>query len=174
MKKLFSLFALTLVAAISIGASAQSLVGKWDSTAGGAQYAMMEAMGGEIEKADTYWNFSSNKSCSTCSYIKATADVMGYQMEMEMEMTESGTWRLSDDELIITVNGFNVSKLNITFSDPSLNSASDQVKSTMMDAFNSAIGSEVVYDIEFVDSNTVELELDNEIMPMSYTLKRVR
>ena len=34
MKKLFSLFALTLVAAISISASAQSLVGKWDSTAG--------------------------------------------------------------------------------------------------------------------------------------------
>lgn len=174
MKKLFSLFALTLVAAISINASAQSLVGKWDTTAGGAQYAMMEAMGGEIEKADTYWNFSSNKSYNTYSYVKATADVMGVQMIMEMEMTESGTWCLSDDELIITVNDFNVSKFNITFSDPSLNSAGDQIKSTMMDAFNSVVGSEVVYDIEFVDSNTVEIEFDNGIMPMSYTLKRVR
>ena len=174
MKKLFSLLALTLVAAISINASAQSLVGKWDTTAGGAQYAMMEALGGEIEEADSYWNFSSNKSFNTYSYVKATVDAMGFQMEMEMEMTESGTWRLSDDELIITVNDVTVSKLNITFSDPSLNSMGDQVKSTMMDAFNSVVGTEIAYDIEFVDSNTVELEYGNEIMPMSYTLKRVR
>lgn len=174
MKKLFSLFALTLVAAISVNASAQSLVGKWDSTAGNAQYAMIEAMGGEIEEADAYWNFSSNQSYNTYSYVKATVDLMGVQMAMEMEITESGTWRLSGDELILSSKDYNLSKFNITFSDPSLNSMSDQVKSTMIDAFESAVGSEVAYDIEFVDNNTVELEFDNEFMPISFTLKRAR
>lgn len=174
MKKLFSLFALTLMAAISINASAQSLVGKWDSSAGSAQYAMMESMGGEIEKAESYMTFSSNQSYNNYSYVKATMDVMGVQMTMEMEMTESGTWYLRGDKLSTTSKDLDFSKLNITFSDPSLNSVGDQVKSTMMDSFNSAVGIEVVYDIEFVDSNTVELEFDNELMPMSYTLKRVR
>lgn len=64
MKKLFTLFALTLVAAISVNASAQSLVGKWEAEAGGGQYAMIQALGGEIEEIDNHWTFSSDKTYS--------------------------------------------------------------------------------------------------------------
>lgn len=176
MKKILSLLTLTLVAAISINASAQSskLVGKWNTAAGSSQYAMMEEMGGEVEDVETYWVFSTNQSYNTYSYIKANSDIMGIQMTMELEMTEIGTWCLSGDELTITPNDYDISKFNITFSDPSLYSMGDQVKSTMIDAFNSSVGSEIVYDIEFVDSNTIELEFNNEIMPMSYTLTRAR
>ena len=100
MKKILSLLALTLVAAISINASAQSskLVGKWNTTAGSSQYAMMEAMGGEIEDVETYWVFSTNQSYNIYSYVKANFDIMGVQMTMELEMTEIGTWCLSGDE----------------------------------------------------------------------------
>lgn len=173
MKRLFSLFTLTLVAAISINASAQSLVGKWDSTAGSAQYAMIEAMGGEIEEVSNYWNFSSNQDYNAYSYVKSTVNVQGIQMTIEMEMTERGTWRLSGNNITIVPKDVDISKLNIAFSDPSLNSVGEQVKSTIADAFKSVIGSEVVYDIEFVDNNTVKLEFDNATMPLSHTLTRM-
>lgn len=174
MKKLFSLFALTLVAAISINASAQSLVGKWEASAGGAQYAMIEAMDGEIEEIDSYWTFSNDHTYNTYSYIKATADVMGIQMNMEMEARESGTWQLNSDNLIVCSANCDFDKLNITFSDPSLNSVGEQAKSVIMDTMKSSVGASVVFDIEFVDNNTVELNYDNELMPLSYTLKRVK
>mgnify|MGYP003290636466 CR=1 FL=1 len=174
MKKLFTLFALTLVAAISINASAQSLVGKWDAEAGGGQYAMIQSMGGEIEKVDNLWTFSSNNTYTTYSYIKAHTDVMGVTMYIEMEMTESGSWELINNALVITANDHNVAKFSITFSDPSLNSAGDMAKSNLLDALNSAVGQSIVYDIEFKDNNTLELEYDNDVMPLSFTLTRIR
>ena len=174
MKKLFTLFALTLVAAISINASAQSLVGRWKAEAGGSQYAMMQALGGEIEKVDNVWTFSNNNAYTTHSYIKGSFEIEGVVMHMEMEVSESGSWKLSGDDLTITSNDLDVSKLNITFSDPALNSYSEMIKSSLLESFNSAIGYNVVYDIEFRDNNTVELEYDNEVMPLSFTLKRER
>jgi hypothetical protein len=174
MKKLFTLFALTLVAAISVNASAQSLVGKWNAEAGGSQYAMMQALGGEIEKVDNAWTFSNNNAYTTHSYIKGSFEIAGVVMHMEMEVSESGSWKLSGDDLTITSNDLDVIKLNITFSDPSLNSFSEMIKSSLLESFNSAIGLNVVYDIEFKDNNTVELEYDNEVMPLSFTLTRTR
>jgi hypothetical protein len=93
---------------------------------------------------------------------------------MEMEVSERGSWKLSGDDLTITPNDLDVIKLNITFSDPSLNSFSEMIKSSLLESFNSAIGLNVVYDIEFKDNNTVELEYDNEVMPLSFTLTRTR
>ena len=174
MKKLFTLFALTLVAAISVNASAQSLVGKWEAEAGGGQYAMIQAMGGEIEEIDNHWTFSSDKTYSANSYVKGSANVMGVMMYMEMESTERGSWELSGDNLTLTLNDFDVIKMNITFSDPSLNSAGDMIKSNLLDAYNSVVGQSIVYDIEFKDNNTLELEYDNDVMPISFTLKRER
>ncbi len=174
MKKLFTLFALTLVAAISINASAQSLVGKWNAEAGGGQYAMIQSLGGEVEEVDNLWTFSSNDTYTTHSYIKAHADVMGVTMYMEMEMSESGSWELINNALVITSKDVNFAKLNFTFSDPSLNSAGDMIKSNLLDAFNSVVGQSIVYDIEFKDNNTVELEYDNDVMPLSFTLTRTR
>lgn len=174
MKKLFTLFALTLVAAITVNASAQSLVGKWDSAAGSSQYAMMEAMGGEIEKTECNWTFSSNKTYATYSYIKSTADVMGVTMYMELEMTESGSWAYNGDKLTITPKDYNVSKFNISFSDPSLNSTGEMIKSTFMDAFETVVGTSVVYDVAFEDNNNVSFVTHNDIMDLEYYLKRVR
>lgn len=174
MKKLFTLFALTLVAAISVNASAQSLVGKWEAEAGGGQYAMIQALGGEIEEIDNHWTFSSDKTYSANSYVKGSANVMGVMMYMEMESTERGSWELSGDNLTLTLNDFDVIKLDITFSDPSLNSAGDMIKSNLLDAYNSVVGQSIVYDIEFKDNNTLELEYDNDVMPLSFTLTRTR
>ena len=174
MKKLFTLFALTLVAAISVNASAQSLVGKWEAEAGGGQYAMIQALGGEIEEIDNHWTFSSDKTYSANSYVKGSANVMGVMMYMEMETTERGSWELSGDNLTLTLNDFDVIKMNITFSDPSLNSAGDMIKSNLLDAYNSVVGQSIVYDIEFKDNNTLELEYDNDVMPLSFTLTRTR
>ena len=174
MKKLFTLFALTLVAAISVNASAQSLVGKWEAEAGGGQYAMIQALGGESEEIDNHWTFSSDKTYSANSYVKGSANVMGVMMYMEMESTERGSWELSGDNLTLTLNDFDVIKMNITFSDPSLNSAGDMIKSNLLDAYNSVVGQSIVYDIEFKDNNTLELEYDNDVMPLSFTLTRTR
>ena len=174
MKKLFTLFALTLVAAISVNASAQSLVGKWEAEAGGGQYAMIQALGGEIEEIDNHWTFSSDKTYSAHSYGKGSVEIVGTVMHMEMEINESGIWRLSGDDLTITSNDLDVIKMNITFSDPSLNSNSEMIKSTLLESYKSAIGISAVYDIEFKDNNTVEIEYDNDVMPISFTLKRER
>ena len=174
MKKLFTLCALTLVAAISVNASAQSRVGKWEAEAGGGQYAMIQAMGGEIEEIDNHWTFSNDKTYSADSYVKGSANVMGVMMYMEMETTESGSWELSGDNLTLTLNDFDVIKYDITFSDPSLNSSSEMIRSTLLESINSAIGANVVYDIEFKDNNTVEIALDSDIAPISFTLKRER
>ncbi len=174
MKKLFTLFALTIVAAISVNASAQSLVGKWEAEASGGQYAMIQALGGEIEEIDNHWTFSSDKTYSANSYVKGSANVMGVMMYMEMESTERGSWELSGDNLTLTLNDFDVIKMNITFSDPSLNSAGDMIKSNLLDAYNSVVGQSIVYDIEFKDNNTVEIEYDNDVTPISFTLKRER
>ena len=174
MKKLFTLFALTLVAAISVNASAQSLVGKWEAEAGGGQYAMIQALGGEIEEIDNHWTFSSDKTYSADSYVKGSANVMGVMMYMEMETTERGSWELSGDNLTLTLNDFDIIKYDITFSDPSLNSSSEMIRSTLLESINSAIGANVVYDIEFKDNNTVEIALDSDIAPISFTLERER
>ena len=174
MKKLFTLVTLTLVAAISINASAQSLVGKWEAEAGGGQYAMIQAMGGEIEEVDNHWTFSNDKTYSVDSYVKGSTNVMGAMMYMEMEMTESGSWELSGDNLTLTLNDFDLIKYDITFSDPSLNSSSEMIRSTLLEAINSVIGANVVYDIEFKDNNTIEIALDSDIAPISFTLERER
>lgn len=173
MKKLFLLFVLTIAVAISTDVSAQSLVGKWDTTAGSQQEEMIKSLGGEIEESDTYWNFSNDQSYNTYSYIKACFDVMGVQMMMEMEFVESGTWSLSGDQLTVAVGNFDVGKLNITFSDPSLNSVGEEVKSSMIEALKSGIGQEVIFNIEFIDNNNAKLEYHNDVMPLSYTLQRV-
>jgi hypothetical protein len=174
MKKLFTLFALTLVAAISVNASAQSLVGRWEAEAGGGQYAMLQAVGGEIEEIDNHWTFSNDNAYNTHSYIKASIGIEGVVIQIEMELNESGSWKLSGDDLTLTSNDFDVIKYDITFSDPSLNSSSEMIKSTLLESINSAIGANVVYDIEFKDNNTVELEYDNDVMPLGFTLKRTR
>lgn len=173
MKKLFLLFVLTIAVAISTDVSAQSLVGKWDTTAGSQQEEMIKAIGGEIEKSDTYWVFSNDQSYNTYSYIKASADVMGVQMMLEMEYVESGTWSLSGDQLTVAAGNFDVGKFNITFSDPSLNSVGEEVKSSMIEAFKSSIGQEIIFNIEFIDNNNAKLEYHNDVMPLSYTLQRV-
>lgn len=99
---------------------------------------------------------------------------MGVMMYMEMESTERGSWELSGDNLTLTLNDFDVIKYDITFSDPSLNSAGDMIKSNLLDAYNSVVGQSIVYDIEFKDNNTVEIEYDNDVTPISFTLKRER
>jgi hypothetical protein len=73
---------------------------------------------------------------------------------------------LSGDDLTLTANDLDVSKLNITFSDPALNGSSEMIKSTLLESYKSAIGANVVYDIEFKDNNTVELEYDNDVNAM--------
>lgn len=173
MKKLFLLFVLTIAVAISTDVSAQSLVGKWDTTAGSQQEEMIKAIGGEIEKSDTYWNFSNDQSYNTYSYIKASVDVMGVQMMMEMEFVESGTWSLSGDQLTVVAGNFDVGNFNITFSDPSLNSVGEGVKSSMIEAFKSSIGQEVIFNIEFIDNNNAKLEYHDDVVSLSYTLQRV-
>ena len=173
MKKLFLLFVLTIAVAISTDVSAQSLVGKWDTTAGSQQEEMIKAIGGEIEKSDTYWVFSNDQGYNTYSYIKACVDVMGVQMMLEMELVEGGTWSLSGDQLTVVAGKLDVGKFNITFSDPSLNSVGEEVKSSMIEAFKSSIGQEVIFNIEFIDNNNAKLEYHDDVMPLSYTLQRV-
>lgn len=173
MKKLFLLFVLTIAVAISTDVSAQSLVGKWDTTAGSQQEEMIKAMGGEIEKSDTYWVFSNDQSYNTYSYIKASVDVMGVQMMLEMELVEGGTWSLSGDQLTVVAGNFDVGNFNITFSDPSLNSVGEGVKSSMIEAFKSSIGQEVIFNIEFIDNNNAKLEYHDDVVSLSYTLQRV-
>jgi hypothetical protein len=83
MKKLFTLVALTLVAAISINASAQSskLVGKW-KVSNSAQAAMLQAVGGEIERSVSTMTFYSNGTSESYDNTKASAYVMGVKMDM--------------------------------------------------------------------------------------------
>ena len=123
-------------------------------------------MGGEIEEIDNHWTFSNDNAYTTHSYIKGSVGIAGVVMHMEMEMSESGSWKLSGDDLTLTANDLDVSKLNITFSDLALNGSSEMIKSTLLESYKSAIGANVVYDIEFKDNNTVELEYDNDVNAM--------
>ena len=174
MKKLFTLFVLALVAAVSIHASAQSLVGKWSAEAGGTQQELIESIGGEIEKADNIWTFSNKNTYTIYSYVKASAEIMGFTMFLEMEMIDNGNWNLNSNQLTVTSQNADISKFNISFSEPSLNSEGEAIKSTLSELFQSASGESITYNIVFIDDNTIELEFDNELMPLSFTLTRTR
>lgn len=173
MKRLFSFVVLTLVAAMAVDASAQSIVGKWNSSAD-AQAKMLESIGGKINEQAATITYGSDNTYSTYSYVDTTADVMGYEMHMVMELCEAGTWSLEGNILTMTNKSFNLSKLEIEFSDPALNAAGEQVKSTFAEAIKSGEGIVVVYDIEFIDNDTAELNLNNELMPMNYTITRIK
>lgn len=173
MKRLFSFLVLTLVAAMAVDASAQSIVGKWNSSAD-AQAKMLESMGGKINEQTAIITYGSDNTYSTYSYVDATADVMGYEMYMVMELCEAGTWSLEGNKITMTNKSFDLSKLEIEFSDPALNAAGEQVKSTLAETFESGEGVVVVYDIEFIDNDTAELNFNNELMSMNYTITRIK
>lgn len=172
MKKFFSLMVLALVATITVDASAQTIVGKWNSSAG-AQANMLASIGGQVNEQTAIMTYNSDNTYNIYSYVDATADVMGYEMHMVMESSETGTWSLDGNRLTLTSNKFDLSKFDITFSDPSLNAAGEQVKSIMSEAFSSSEGMTIMYNIKFVDNNTVKLIYDNDIMPMDYTITRI-
>lgn len=173
MKRLFSLLVLTIVAAISVDASAQSIVGKWNSSAD-AQAKMLESMGGTINEQTATVTYNSDNTYCSYSYVDATADVMGYEMHMVMELSETGTWSLDGNEITMTNKSFDIGKFDVTFSDPVLNAAGEQVKAAFTEALTSGEGIVVVYDIKFIDNDTAELNLDNELMPMNYTITRIK
>lgn len=173
MKRLFSFLVLTLVAAMAVDASAQSIVGKWNSSAD-AQAKMMESIGGKINEQAATITYGSDNTYNTYSYVDATADVMGYETHMVMELCEAGTWSLKGNKLTMTNKSFDLSKFEIEFSDPALNTVGEQVKSMFAQAFTSGQGIVVVYDIKFIDNDTAELNLDNEQMPMNYTITRIK
>lgn len=173
MKRLFSFLVLTLVAAMAVDASAQSIVGKWNSSADD-QVKMLESMGGKINEQVATITYGSDNTYSTYSYVDATVDVMGYEMYMVMELCEAGTWSLEGNKITMTNKSFDLSKFEIEFSDPALNAAGEQVKSTYTEAIESGEGVVVVYDIKFIDNDTAELNLNDELMPMNYTITRIK
>lgn len=173
MKRLFSLMVLTLVAVIATEASAQSIVGKWNSSAD-AQAKMLESMGGTINEQTATVTYGSDNTYCSYSYVDATADVMGYEMHMVMELRETGTWSLDGNKITMTNKSFDICQFDVTFSDPALNAVGEQVKAAFTEALTSGEGIVVVYDIEFIDNDTAELNLDNELMPMNYTITRIK
>lgn len=173
MKRLLTLIAITLVASLSMSVSAQSsrLIGEWESSAG-AQIAAMEAIGAKYEKIASTQRFNEDGTYRTYVYFKATINMQGIEMHMTMEYTEQGTWFIEGDELAYTSNDMNFQQLDISFSDPSLNALSEEVKTGMKQSFTSVIGTEVRYKIEFITDYKVRLTMENDQMPLEFYLTR--
>ena len=174
MKKLFTLFALTLVAAISINASAQSskLVGKW-KVSNSAQAAMLQAVGGEIERSVSTMTFYSNGTSESYDNTKASAYVMDVKMDMTLEMKSTASWTLNGNELTSTVNDIEIIYFDIQFSDVSMNAMVDEIKATLQDALTQGKGVALTYGAEFITNDEVVISFDNEFIPMEYTLTRI-
>lgn len=174
MKRLFSLFALTLMAAISFSASAQSsIVGKWDAEAGN-QLALLEQLNGQLEKQTSIMTFDSDAHYSCSSHIKATADLGGIIMYMDMSTTERGTWRTEGDTIAMTITDMDLIECDITFSDTSLNSMSEVIAQNIQEQYNTVVGTHVTYNMEVINNDKIVLEFDNGTMSMGFTLTRIR
>lgn len=174
MKKLFTLVALTLVAAISINASAQSskLVGKW-KVSNSAQAAMLQTVGGEIERSVSTMTFYSNGTSESYDNTKASAYVMDVKMDMTLEMKSTASWTLNGNELTSTVNDIEIIYFDIQFSDVSMNAIVDEIKASLLDALTQGKGVALTYGAEFITNDEVVLSFDNEYMPLEYTLTRI-
>lgn len=174
MKKLFTLVALTLVAAISINASAQSskLVGKW-KVSNSAQAAMLQTVGGEIERSVSTMTFYSNGTTESYDNTKASAYVMDVKMDMTLEMKSTASWTLNGNELTSTVNDIEIIYFDIQFSDVSMNAMVDEIKASLQDALTQGKGVALTYGAEFITNDEVVISFDNEYMPLEYTLTRI-
>lgn len=174
MKKLFTLVALTLVAAISINASAQSskLVGKW-KVSNSAQAAMLQTVGGEIERSVSTMTFYSNGTSESYDNTKASAYVMDVKMDMTLEMKSTASWTLNGNKLTSTVNDIEIIYFDIQFSDVSMNAMLDEIKAAFLDALTQSKGVTITYDAEFISNDKFVISFDNEYMPLEYTLTRI-
>lgn len=173
MKKLFTLVALTLVAAVSISVSAQSskFVGKWNASTG-SQAAMLEAMGADLENAVTTMTFNNDGTYVTYSYVKAKVNIMGVTMYMLSEINDKGTWRYSNEQLCITSKSLEFVQFDISFDDASLNAMKGEIEDGMVEMMNGGVGFEVPYDVEFVSNNKVIISFENELLPIEFVLTR--
>lgn len=173
MKKLFTLVALTLVAAISFSVSAQSskFIGKWN-TSSGAQAAMIEAVGGTIEEVKNTMTFNNDNTYTTYTYTEASADVMGVRMHMLFEYSEHGTWKYSNETIYLTSYNLDIKQFDITFDDASFNVMSGEIKTAIVDTLKQGLGMEVSFDVEFISDNEIYLSFNNGIIPLEYTLTR--
>ena len=175
MKRLFTLVALTLVAAVSISVSAQSskIVGKWNSSAG-SQTAMLDAMGADIEKSVSTTTFNSDGTYVTYTYTKANVNTMGIGMYMFIEANDIGTWKYSDNSISMVSKGLELINFDIKFDNPEMNAMIGDIKTSMKEMMNQGVGLEVVYVIESMTDNQIEMSLPNEYLPIDFTLTRIK
>ena len=175
MKKLFTLVALTLVAAVSISVSAQSskIVGKWNSSAG-SQMAMLDEMGAELEKSVTTMTFNSDGTYVTYTCTKANINTMGIEMYMFIEGNDRGTWKYGDNSISLVSNGMEMINFDISFDDPQMNALVGDIKTSMLEIMNQGTGVEVDYVIKSMTDDTIEMSYPNEFMPMEFTLTRIK
>lgn len=173
MKRLFTFIALTLAIALSCSVSAQSskLIGEWNSSTG-SQKALLESIGGTIEKAKNTMTFNNDGTYATYSYVVASADLSGIKMRMLLELTENGTWKYSDERVYMTSTNFDVIQIEISFDDPSMNAMSEEVIKVVIDAFKQGVGVELPLDVEFISDNEVHLSFDSEYITFEYILVR--
>lgn len=173
MKRLFSLFVMTLVAAASINTSAQSLVGKWE-TSGDAQAERLKTMNGNINESISTMSFSDNGTYIKYVYIDATADANGVEMNMVVEIIEAGSWGVKGSELTLTAKLVDVSKYDISYSKPELNEMVKDMKSQLQQTMEYAIGQPIIFNIEFSGNDKVNLKSQNKYLPKEYTLTRTK
>lgn len=172
MKRIFSLVALTIMAAISLSASAQSFVGKWDSSAG-SQAAMLEAVGATIDTATTTMVFNADQTYDTYLYVKAGLNIEGISMTLLMEGNDRGTWSHSNNKLTMVSSGIELKNFDIEFGDPSLNAMKGYILESMRSAMNEGRGEAIEYETNFVNNNEVQLKYHIEYMPIEFTLVRI-
>ncbi|MBO7264752.1 MAG: hypothetical protein J6U91_00805 [Alistipes sp.] len=173
MKRIISLLFAAMIMATSFGLSAQSLVGKWNSTPG-SQKAMLEAIGAQFKETRVTQTFNDDSTYEIYAYLKIDMNIQGLQMSMFVEYIESGTWQYSDGTLTYASNNYDFKNLEISFDDPTLNAFREDVIATMKSAFEQSKGIEISYDVEFFNENEVRLTTNSEFIPNSYVFTITR
>ena len=171
MKRTLSLLLLTVVATLSFSASAQSLVGKWNTSAG-AQLLLMEAAGSKLNEVATTQTFNEDGIYEIYNYVKLDANVNGYMMSMFLEYTESGEWLYVDKTLTYISEKIDFKNLDIEFSNPLLNAHKGEVEDGIKERFEQACGTPVAYGVRFISQDEVCLTLKDTSMLIEFNLTR--
>lgn len=172
MKRLLSLLTAAVIMATSFTLSAQSLVGSWSSSPG-SQIAMFEAAGAKLNDVRATQTFNEDGSYELYSYIDLDINLQGIQMYMVVEHTQSGTWHYANNILTYTNDNLEINKLDIRFDDSALDMYKDDFAEGFKGAFEQVIGTELSYDVTFINDNEATLKIDTELMPYEFTITRI-
>ena len=172
MKKILIIIALTIATALSMEASAQSLIGKWRATSD-QQTAIFESMGAEIEKTTSVMNFDKSSMYIISYYTRASIDIMDIKMHMSVKCIEKGFWSCEDSVVTMTPKYIDFVEFDVTFSDPDFNYLSKEIEDSVKKSLQAGLNLNIPFKLSFNGNNKATLLFDNELAPLEYKLTRI-